>query len=437
MSEAFETIWLKDCQKTIRIKYLCTNAFSGGTPSTSNSNYWDGTIPWIASGKAQNCDIDEASEYITELGLKNSSTRLIKPYSPVIAMTGATCANIGFLTINACSNQSIFAYEIDETKAYPKYVFYSLIAARPTILNYQQGGAVGGINGDVCKNLYLPNLDLQKQIIISSFLDKKCNSINEMIKKEEKAIDELKRYRKAFISQSVSNGIVKHDYTVVRNKWFKKIPSSWSLLKIRYVVSLENGIKVGPFGSSLTGRVSYDETNIKVYGQWNVIAGDFSIDRNFIKNDAYEPLKNYDVKSGDILISMMGTIGKCKTVPNGIDPGVMDSHIIKIKLSNILNPRYFEYFYDKDNSYMVSEQLEYLKKGSIMDGLNSTVLKEIFVCVPPVKEQEEIVKFLDDKCSKIDELISLKEEKIKALKQYKESLIYECVIGKKEAPYAN
>ena len=68
---------------------------------------------------------------------------------------------------------------------------------------------------------------------------------------------------------------------------------------------------------------------------------------------------------------------------------------------------------------MVSEQLEYLKKGSIMDGLNSTVLKEIFVCVPPMKEQEEIIKFLDDKCSKIDELISLKEEKIKALKQYR------------------
>mgnify|MGYP003343511053 CR=1 FL=1 len=82
--ERIEKGWIPNNIPSIRIKFLCSKTFSGGTPSTNNSNYWNGTIPWIASGKLQNCIVDSSTELITEAGLRNSSTKLIKINSPII-----------------------------------------------------------------------------------------------------------------------------------------------------------------------------------------------------------------------------------------------------------------------------------------------------------------------------------------------------------------
>ena len=99
---------------------------------------------------------------------------------------------------------------------------------------------------------------------------------------------------------------------------------------------------------------------------------------------------------------------------------------------DVVNKNYFQYVYDKDNSRIVIDQ--YLKgsKGTIMDGLNSTVIKNVYITLPDIKEQRQIVEYLDNQCSKYDDLISKKEEVITELEQYKKSLIYEYVTGKKE-----
>ena len=90
----------------IRIKYICSECFSGGTPDTTNSSYWNnGTIPWIASGELQNCDVNNATNYITIKGLSNSSARIIRKNSVAVAMTGATCANVGYINFeNICKS---------------------------------------------------------------------------------------------------------------------------------------------------------------------------------------------------------------------------------------------------------------------------------------------------------------------------------------------
>ena len=130
---------------------------------------------------------------------------------------------------------------------------------------------------------------------------------------------------------------------------------------------------------------------------------------------------------------MMGTIGKCAIIPNGLQDGIMDSHVIKIRLNQcLINPEFFELAYDKDNSTFVFEQLSRMKKGSIMDGLNSSIVKRLHLLLPPLKEQQEIVSYLLKKRSEIESLISIKLSKIDSLKEYKKSIIYEYVTGKKE-----
>lgn len=71
---------------------------------------------------------------------------------------------------------------------------------------------------------------------------------------------------------------------------------------------------------------------------------------------------------------MMGTIGKCKIMPSGIQEGIMDYHLIKLSLNEYVFQIFFEYFYDKDNSVIVISQLECLSIGTTMNGLNSKIV---------------------------------------------------------------
>jgi type I restriction enzyme S subunit len=128
----------------------------------------------------------------------------------------------------------------------------------------------------------------------------------------------------------------------------------------------------------------------------------------------------------------MGTIGKCMVVPNGIKPGIMDSHLIKIRLKSHVNPKFFEYVYDKDNSGLCFAQMKRDSKGTIMDGLNSTIVKNLFFPLPSLDIQNEIVDYLDETCCALDTLITANESTIAKLKEYRQSVIYEAVTGKVE-----
>ena len=209
-------------------------------------------------------------------------------------------------------------------------------------------------------------------------------------------------------------------------QWIGAIPYNWNVERIKHIIqNNDNGIKVGPFGSALTNEVvSSDEGKYKVYGQSNLIRKDFSYGDNYVSEQNYKRLINYEVLPNDIAVSMMGTIGKCSVVPGNIEPGIMDSHLIKIRLSQKMLPRYFEYAYESDMGY---SQLLINSKGSIMNGLNSTIVKGLYIPVPEIIEQQAIVDFLDKECAQIDSIATDLEKQIALLQQYKKSLITETV----------
>lgn len=209
-------------------------------------------------------------------------------------------------------------------------------------------------------------------------------------------------------------------------QWIGAIPYNWNVERIKHIIqNNDNGIKVGPFGSALTNEVvSSDEGKYKVYGQSNLIRKDFSYGDNYVSEQNYKRLINYEVLPNDIAVSMMGTIGKCSVVPDNIEPGIMDSHLIKIRLSQKMLPRYFEYAYESDMGY---NQLLINSKGSIMNGLNSTIVKGLYIPVPGIVEQQAIVDFLDKESAQIDSIAADLEKQVTLLQQYKKSLITETV----------
>lgn len=150
------------------------NCYAGGTPSTFNSSYWNGDIIWLPSGRVQNNILtkQENEITITNLGLNESSAKLIKPNSVLIAITGATCGNIGLLQFSASANQSVIAIEPNEETEY-RFLYYTLLMMRNEILSFQTGSAQGGVNLKAIKQfeISLPKEKSEQQHIATILSD--------------------------------------------------------------------------------------------------------------------------------------------------------------------------------------------------------------------------------------------------------------------------
>ena len=157
---------------------------AGGTPSTFEASYWDGDINWLQSGAVQNCVISPKAvvRKITDEGLKNSAAYLIAPDSVLIAITGATCANIGYLPFESCANQSVVSIEPHEGVS-AKFLYFMLLTQRLNILSNRGGSAQGGVTLKALKALEVTiptSLDEQRAIAGTlSAMDEEIQALQE------------------------------------------------------------------------------------------------------------------------------------------------------------------------------------------------------------------------------------------------------------------
>lgn len=281
--------------------------------------------------------------------------------------------------------------------------------------------------------LLLPLPDGETQNRIVNYLNAIVPEIDNVIETTKATIEDYKKYKQSLITEAVTKGLnpdVEMKDSGITH--IGRIPENWDITKLKYLFESGDGcLKIGPFGSAIKGK-TLDNGPYKIYNQAHLIQNDFSLSRHFVSEETYKELFSYRVLPDDILFSMMGTIGKCRIVPQGLQEGIMDSHLLKARLNTKINVDYFQYVYDKDNSLVVISQLLEMSNGSIMNGLNSTIVKNIVIPLPPIKEQIKIVDYLHEKCTEIDNIISAKEKLVEDMENYKKSLIYEYVTGKKE-----
>jgi len=154
---------------------------SGGTPSRKRHEYWEnGKIKWLGSAVCKNQKaVDEVTDYITEQGLKNSSAKLLKPKTTLIALVGATIGKVSYLHFEAAINQNIAGiYPLDDTKLDPSYVFYACQVLYPYFMALGQG-RFAMANLTFVKNLKIPVPPLKEQQRIVNILDRFNALIND------------------------------------------------------------------------------------------------------------------------------------------------------------------------------------------------------------------------------------------------------------------
>ena len=279
------------------------------------------------------------------------------------------------------------------------------------------------------KSITVPVPEYAEQERIAAFLNAECAEIDAVLEKTRASIEEYKKLKQAVITQAVTKGI-RGDRPMKDSgiEWIGDIPESWEVSSVRYIGQLQNGIsKGGEFFGKGFPFVSYGDV-YKNYELPHSVSG--------LIDTAEDERATYSVEYGDIFftrtsetIEEVGFSCVCKrSIPNATFAGF----IIRLRpfcADEKILTDYAKYYFRGEHirAYLVKE-MNLVTRAS----LGQTLLKGMSVIVPPKSVQKEIAEYLDDKCADIDALVAKKQQYLTEIENYKKSLIYEYVTGKKE-----
>ena len=400
---------------------------SGTTPKSNEDGYYeDGTIYWIQSGDLHNIFLESTNKKITQEAFDNASA--LKIYEPdylVIAMYGASIGNISISKIRACTNQACCV--LADSKNILKYMYYVISSAKDYLIYSAMGGTQPNIGQNIIRNLRFPLPMLTEQIKIADFLDKKVFKINTIISKTKKSIDEYRKYKQAVITEAVTKGL---DYTVQMKdsgiEWIGLVPKHWKYGRIKYNTYIKG--RIGWQG--LKAEEFIDEGPYLVTGMHfgnNCVLWD---ECYHISKERFEEAPEIHLQQDDLIMTKDGTIGKVAYIDELPDKATLNSHLLLIRPKTELFINKYMMWLLKSNVFV--SYYTYYSYGSIMASISQEQFKNFNFFCPDIKEQQEIVEYLNTKCTEIDALIAKKEAFVEEMEAYKKSLIYEYVTGKKE-----
>ncbi|WP_296092373.1 restriction endonuclease subunit S [uncultured Treponema sp.] len=259
---------------------------------------------------------------------------------------------------------------------------------------------------------------------IAGFLDKKCSEIDSIIEESKKSIEEYKAWKQSVIFEAVTGKNLSCKKKNSGIEWLGEIPETWEVKRFKCIIdSLEkgNGItKDEVFSDGDTFCVRYGE----IYSKY-----DTSFENCFSKTFKDKiPVKKY-FSNGDLVFvgtgELVEEIGKCVAYL-GNEQCLSGGDIIIAKHKQ--NAKFLSYAM---NSHYAQAQKSCGKAKLKVVHISATEIGNVLLALPPLSEQESIAKFLDEKCAQIDSLISEKQSLIKDLAEYKKSLIFEAVTGKR------
>jgi len=309
-----------------------------------------------------------------------------------------------------------------------RFSSYALSASVSGLLIVATGSTYDAISTSDVGNHLLMLPPLAEQAAMVRYLDHVDRQVRHAIRARQQLIKLLTEQKQAIIQRAVTRGLDPN----VRFKpsgvpWLGDVPEHWEVATLRRYLRPVDGIKIGPFGSQLK-LDQMSQSGYKVYGQANVIANDFAVGSKFVDSEKYDELSTCEVRPDDLLVTMMGTSGRCVSVPQGAALGIMDSHLLRLRTGTRVDVN-FAALVINDSSY-VKEQIAVVGKGSIMLGLNSSMVKDIVLALPPLSEQAIVLRYLDGATANFDKAIDIAHREIGLLRGYRTRLIADVVTGK-------
>lgn len=306
-----------------------------------------------------------------------------------------------------------------------RFAYYYLIALSDSIKSDVHETTMSFITMKSMNNSYIafPE-DIFEQQAIADYLDETCSKIDEIIAEAKASIDEYKELKQSVIFEAVTKGLDKN--VEMKDSGVKAIGKVNNKYNVAKIAELNDGLTDGTHGTYErfdSGKLLLSSKNVQHNG---LVIGN---NESYIsEEDSNSIVANGFPQKNDLLLCCIGaSIGRCILYPFDY-PIAFQRSVIFIRCNKWILPKMMMYNLQSTSSLM---QEQMVVNVSAQAGLYQGLVKQLYVTVPPIGEQEKIILFLDKKTAEIDSLIAEKESLINDLEAYKKSLIYEVVTGKR------
>lgn len=338
----------------------------------------------------------------------------------MIDLQNISTSRVGLSPYTGLVSPAYIRFRPKNNTQYPRFIYYFLMGMYYNCVfnNFGGDGVRSALNASDIGTLLIPYPDGKIQKQIGESLDTICANVDTLTTNIKTQIEKLKAYKQSLITEVVTKGL---DPTVPMKdsgvKWIGEIPKHWSVIPSKFLfANCDERRREGDV--QLTASQKYGMISQEEYMRRENA-------RIVLADKGLENWKH--VEPFDFVISL-------RSFQGGLEmsevTGCATWHYIILRARQRIHPYYYKWLF-KSSMYITTLQrtCNYIRDGQ---DLRYSNFVKVPLCIPTLYEQQKIADFLDRKCAKIDHLITLKQSKIEKLEQYKRSLIYEYVTGKRE-----
>ena len=353
----------------------------------------------------------------------------------MIDLQNISTSRVGLSPYRGLVSPAYIRFSSKNTNQYNQFVYYYLMSLyyNQVFNNLGGNGVRSALNAKDMGEFLVPYPAENEQIRICSCLDKTIIQVDTLIQNVQTQIEKLKAYKQSLITEAVTKGL---DSTVPMKDsgvaWIGDVPLNWNLTSIGRMCFVTK-LAGFEYTSEMNGNIT-PIGDVPIVRAQNVKMGKFiePVD-NYISFEISKKLDRCALDKKSLLITFIGAgIGEVAIFDRDrryhLAPNVAKI-VIYDSMKSWIREEYLLYFIMSSSG---QEEVNKIKKATAQPSLSMQTIRSIAIVIPPVEEQLLIAAYLDKKCAQIDRLIAIKQAKIEKLEQYKRSLIYEYVTGKKE-----
>ena len=403
----------------------------GGTPRTSVERYWDGDVPWMASGDVHLKRISDVPKRITQLGLRYSNATLVDPPAVAIALAGQgkTRGTVALVLCRLCTNQSVALITGHASRVATEYLFYNLEFRYEELRSRSAGGGRAGLSKQLIEQVPVPLPPVCEQVKIAQVL----STVDRAIEQTEALIAKQERIKNGLMQDLLTRGIDEHgNLRVESTHEFKdsplgRIPKDWSARSFGQIFSEHGGyVQTGPFGSQLHSYEYVNEGVPVVMPQDISTVGIDTADIAQVTELKAKSLARHRMHPGDLLFARRGDLSKCVVIQEEQEGWVCGTGCLLMRPpAKALSPRCATAEIYRFSTTQVQVAIHAV--GSTMPNLNTGILLALMVARPTLTEQVRI----EERLRSVDENVQLNKTSLDKLQSLKTALMQNLLTGKK------
>jgi type I restriction enzyme S subunit len=402
---------------------------SGGTPSSKNSDFYDGEIPWVCIGDLNEGLVLETAKKITKSGLDSSSAKIMPKGTVMLAMYATSIGDTGMMETDMATNQAI-ACGVPITEIVDgKYLLYYLQSQKHEFFAAGRGGAQPNINQGIVKGWQIPVPPIAEQHKIVDLLEDHLSRLAAALDDVKQAKIKAAQFRRSLLEEACT-GRAKVDGTQV----VTELPTGWELKRLGNCLEKLDSGKLAERGWSpqcLSHPVQNDDS-------WGVLKttavqmGDYQPEYNKELPDSLAPKIGLEVNPGDFLVTTTGPRNRCgivchvKRTPRKL---IFSGKILRFRANeDIVLANWLMFVLMSPDYQKTFDKLKVGTSDSSVSIGNQQII-DLKIPVPPIAAQHRIVEMLEDHLSRLEISVTIASEMEKQSIGLRRSLLQAAFTG--------